>query len=72
MMSRAKTATAEEVTPRKGSIAEMLEKIRPIHERILERRKGEPLDVDAVLDELRGREKERQPEFSTAHFWLMR
>jgi hypothetical protein len=39
----------------------MLEKIRPIHERILKRRKGEPLDVDAVLDELRGREKERQP-----------
>jgi len=39
----------------------MLDKIRPIHERILKRRKGELLDVDAVLDELRGREEERQP-----------
>jgi hypothetical protein len=43
------------------SAADALEKLRPIHRRILERRQGEPLDVDAMLGELRSGEAERQP-----------
>jgi len=41
--------------------AEALERLRPIHRRILERRHGEPLDVDAMLEELRSGEAAREP-----------
>jgi len=46
---------------RKLTATEVLARVEPIHARILKRRKGKPLDVDAVLDELRGRVTQRQP-----------
>lgn len=33
-----------------------IERIQELHRRILARRNGVPIDVDSVLDELRGRE----------------
>ena len=41
---------------RKRQARATIERIQELHRRILARRNGVPIDVDSVLDELRGRE----------------